>query len=94
MMVQPRKSYNIIFKGNVQGVGFRFTAQNIARNCGIKGWIRNNPNGSVEAVVQGKESDLRLFLTQIKSSFPYKISSISKQAEEPRQEFKHFRIKY
>jgi acylphosphatase len=44
---------HIIFVGRVQGVGFRFTASNIANRCELTGFVRNLPDGSVEMFAQG-----------------------------------------
>ncbi|MFZ5628764.1 MAG: acylphosphatase [Spirochaetota bacterium] len=54
--IDMRRSYRV--KGRVQGVGFRqFTAAR-ARELGLVGWVRNLPDGSVEAEAQGSESTL------------------------------------
>ncbi|MGE5523331.1 MAG: acylphosphatase [Rhodospirillaceae bacterium] len=42
--------------GRVQGVGFRFYFERTARQHGVRGWVRNRRDGSVEAVVQGDDS--------------------------------------
>jgi len=42
--------------GRVQGVCFRHYTREAALSQGIKGWVRNCPDGSVEAVLQGDES--------------------------------------
>lgn len=47
------RSDQIIFKGEVQGVGFRWTCRRLATEQGLSGWVRNLPDGSVEAVLQG-----------------------------------------
>ena len=41
-------------RGFVQGVGFRFSALDAARVRGVAGWVRNRPDGAVEAVFEGK----------------------------------------
>jgi acylphosphatase len=43
----------LVVHGRVQGVGFRFTAREAAVECGVTGWVRNLPDGSVEIVAQG-----------------------------------------
>ena len=44
--------------GRVQGVFFRAWAQGEARELGISGWIRNCPDGAVEAHLEGDEGDV------------------------------------
>jgi len=43
----------VIIKGRVQGVGFRYWTQDKARDLGLDGWVRNRPDGSVEALFAG-----------------------------------------
>ncbi len=45
----------LLIKGRVQGVGYRANAKRKALEYGIKGWVRNLPNGDVELVAEGKE---------------------------------------
>jgi acylphosphatase len=49
--VQRRR---IVVQGRVQGVFFRETARRRALEAGVTGWIRNAPDGSVEAVFEGE----------------------------------------
>ena len=42
-----------VITGRVQGVGFRFFAEAAAAREGVHGWVRNRPNGTVEAWVEG-----------------------------------------
>ena len=59
---------HIVFYGWVQGVGFRFRAYYAARENGVTGWVRNLPDGSVEAEVEGSESDIDRMIIQIEKS--------------------------
>jgi len=56
-MKQLRASLNI--RGRVQGVFFRQSTRETATSYGLTGWVRNHPNGSVEAVVEGPELAVR-----------------------------------
>ena len=51
------KRYYIIYKGQVQGVGFRWRLMNIARKYNLTGYARNLYDGDVEVEVQGNGVD-------------------------------------
>ncbi|MBN1596962.1 MAG: acylphosphatase [Bacteroidales bacterium] len=57
-----KKHKNIIVKGRVQGVGFRFSARNMAISLGIKGYVRNLYDGNVLIEAEGSEIQLKHFL--------------------------------
>jgi acylphosphatase len=44
----------VIVHGRVQGVFFRDTTRRMAESRGVSGWVRNNPDGSVEAAFEGE----------------------------------------
>jgi acylphosphatase len=44
----------VIVHGRVQGVFFRDTTRRMAESRGVSGWVRNNPDGSVEATFEGE----------------------------------------
>jgi acylphosphatase len=52
--------------GVVQGVGFRHFTRKLAESFGIKGYVRNVPDGSVEIVAEGGTQVLKAFLDEVK----------------------------
>jgi acylphosphatase len=44
----------VVVRGFVQGIGFRYSAARAARARGVSGWVRNRPDGAVEAVFEGE----------------------------------------
>jgi acylphosphatase len=55
-----------IVSGRVQGVGFRFFAERAARRAGVRGWVRNLPDGRVETVAEGEEAAVTRYLDEIR----------------------------
>jgi acylphosphatase len=60
---------HIVFSGEVQGVGFRFTALNVATRCCLVGYVRNLANGMVEMLAQGSAEDIDDCIRDIQKSF-------------------------
>lgn len=58
----------VFFSGTVQGIGFRFTAERIARRFPVTGFVRNLEDGRVEVTAEGDEKILVEFLTAIRES--------------------------
>jgi acylphosphatase len=48
----------VLISGRVQGVFFRDTCRKMAERHGVSGWVRNLPDGSVEAVFEGHTGDV------------------------------------
>jgi acylphosphatase len=51
--------YRLQISGRVQGVFFRDTCRRMAERHGVSGWVRNLPDGTVEAVFEGAAEDVR-----------------------------------
>lgn len=56
-----------LVSGRVQGVGFRYFARRVATRLGISGWVRNLPDGAVEAVGDGSPDALARFEAELRS---------------------------
>ncbi len=54
--------YRVLISGRVQGVFFRDTCRRMAERHGVNGWVRNLPDGRVEAVFEGSAEDVRRLL--------------------------------
>ncbi len=65
---------HVVYTGRVQGVGFRFTAERIARRYGLVGFVKNLPTGQVEMVVQGRPDEVKECLRDISETFGRGIS--------------------
>lgn len=51
--------------GRVQGVGFRFFSMQSAQEHGVRGWVKNCPDGSVEMEAEGEDSVVKEFIARI-----------------------------
>ena len=51
---------HLIVSGRVQGVGFRFSAYDEAKDLALAGWVRNIASGEVEIVVEGSRENLQM----------------------------------
>ena len=58
--------YNIVVKGKVQGVGFRYFVQSIANTMKLSGWVKNLDNGDVQLQVQQEYFFLEELLNKLK----------------------------
>jgi acylphosphatase len=82
------------FTGRVQGVGFRYTAQNVALQYNVAGYVRNLPDGRVEVVMEGPDAEMDYFLDAIQQRMNGYICNLDRQIESPTCEFNRFSIKH
>jgi acylphosphatase len=62
------KSFLIHYEGRVQGVGFRYTIKNLAREFEVAGSVKNLPDGRVELMACGEDGEVSGFLEAIRTS--------------------------
>lgn len=68
------QAIKIKVSGRVQGVGFRYHTQHLARRMGMVGWVKNQLDGSVAILAQGSEKDVEMFIQRVKMApSPYAI---------------------
>ena len=80
--------------GRVQGVFFRAWTRDKARELGITGWVRNCPDGSVEAHLEGDEGKVRWLIDLIADGPPNSRVDNVRSAEARLEELNSFDVRY
>ena len=91
----PESRAHILYTGRVQGVGFRYTAERIAQELGLTGWVKNLPDGSVEVVCEGDRANAQDFVEKIQQSVLGRyIKKVDVNWDKPTGEFQDFRVEF
>jgi len=85
---------HIIFTGRVQGIGFRFTALDIANRYRLTGLVRNAPDGTVEMITQGPADDIADCIRGIKEAFEGYIRETKTEEIPPDPKYTNFKIAF
>ncbi len=88
-----QKHLQVFFTGQVQGVGFRFTAQRVARQFAVTGFVCNLQNGKVELVAEGERKVLEDFFKEVCEQMSPYIRDMEFYWTEFEDKFKQFSIK-
>ena len=88
------KRLHVCYSGLVQGVGFRYTAQDIAQGLGLTGWVKNLEDGRVEVMAEGTEGALKKLISKIGASLGRYIRSSDIEWGEAAGEFEEFEIRF
>lgn len=67
---------HIFFSGRVQGVGFRFTARQVAERYELTGFVRNTDDGKVEILLQGAQEDIDNAIDDLQRTFTVRDTQI------------------
>ncbi len=89
-----KRQIHVYYTGRVQGVGFRFSVENIANELNIYGWVKNWRDGRVEITAEADEESLNCFLDKIKAYFSRYIHNVNIDWQEATGEFTDFTIRF
>lgn len=81
------------FVGRVQGVYFRATAESVARDHAVTGWVRNEPDGSVLLVAEGAPDELERFVAAVLAAKRANVDRVESRVEAATGEFSSFAIR-
>jgi len=82
----------VLFSGHVQGVGFRYTALQVAKEFDVAGRVANLPDGRVELKVEGKPLEIAAFVAAIEERMHGHIRKIERRSEQRPAEYQGFLI--
>ena len=82
------------FSGRVQGVGFRYTVQNLALQYNVRGYVRNMADGRVELVMEGPESEMGGLINDINQKMNGYIKKVQTDTSPATGEFRQFYIRH
>ena len=91
----PSHRAHVYYTGRVQGIGFRHTAEGIALEVGVTGFVKNKQDGRVEVVCEGSKEKVDAYLEAIRKSLLGK--HITKEEcgwEEPTGSFTDFTVEF
>lgn len=89
-----RERRQLIYAGNVQGVGFRYRTRTIAKGWDVTGYVRNLSDGQVEVLVEGSTSELDRFLNDVAQQLADHIRSVRTDVRPAMDDLPEFEIRF
>jgi len=83
----------ILFSGTVQGVGFRWTAERMARDLAVTGFVRNLADGRVEIIATGETVSISQLISRLADRFGLGIAGVERIPRSVVEEFSGFAIR-
>jgi acylphosphatase len=83
----------VYFSGRVQGVGFRYTTLQTAREYEVAGLVRNLPDGRVELEAEGREGEVRDFIAAVEERMRGYHCKVERQSRRRLPQFSDFVLK-
>ena len=89
---KPEKACMVYYSGKVQGVGFRATAAEIARDYPVTGWVKNLADGRVQLLAEGPADAVDRFLKAIRSHWEGNIEKEEIESATPTGKYQSFEV--
>jgi len=84
----------VIFEGRVQGVGFRYTACQVAADYPVTGYVRNLPDGCVELIAEGRGGAIDQFIRRLTTRMERYIRATRVSEQPASGEFEQFEVRF
>jgi acylphosphatase len=85
----------VLISGRVQGVNFRYYTRAAARDAGVYGWVRNLPDGRVEAAFEGDSKNVESMVAWCRRGSPHgRVHDVQVHSEDYQGEFTDFDVRY
>lgn len=82
-----------VVRGYVQGVNFRWYTRRRAGDLGVRGWVRNDPDGSVEVMAEGRREAVQELLDWLHHGPPLaEVNQVQVSWQSPTNEFSTFEV--
>jgi acylphosphatase len=79
----------------VQGVGFRYFTRRTAQALDLAGWVKNLPDGTVEAVIEGPRTDVETALAELRQGpAGSRVDRVQVERQDYRGEFEGFGVRF
>ena len=86
---------HLLIRGRVQGVFYRAFTRDVASQLGIRGWVRNDSGGGVEAVFEGGREDIEQAIKQCQMGPPgARVENVGVTWEDYKGDLQGFQIRY
>ena len=86
------RTVRVRISGRVQGVFFRASCADLARGLGLEGWVRNRPDGDLEAVFQGADEAVERIVAWCRTGPPSARVDTVEVSDEPAFDGSGFRV--